>query len=48
MYVSDIEMSRVYTGDFVSINAGQKWTEQECTLQVSIKIFVCHVQVIIY
>ena len=47
MYVSDFAMSLIiYPAYFVSINAKQPL--QEVTFEVSIKIFVCHVQVIIY
>lgn len=47
MYVSDFAMSLIiYPADFVSINVQQPL--QEVTFEVSIKIFVCHVQVLIY
>ena len=47
MYVSDFAMSLIiYPVDFASINAEQPL--QELTFEVSIKIFICHVQVIIY
>jgi hypothetical protein len=47
MYVSDFAISLIiFPVDFVSINAEQPL--QELTFEVNIKIFVCHVQVIIY
>jgi len=45
MYVSDFAMSLIiYPADFVSINAQQPL--QEVIFEVSIKIFVCYIQVI--
>jgi hypothetical protein len=47
MYVSDFAMSLMkYSEDSVSINAEQLFPDS--TFNVSIKIFVCYVQVIIY
>jgi len=46
MYVSDFTMSLNNLADFESINAEQPL--EELTLEVSIKICVCHVKVIIY
>ena len=45
MYVSDFAMSLItYPADFVSTNAQQPL--QEVIFEVSIKIFVCYIQVI--
>jgi hypothetical protein len=47
MYVSDFAMSIIiYPEDFVSMNAEQLFPETP--FKVSIKIFICHVQVIMY
>jgi hypothetical protein len=49
MYVSDFAMSNViYPADFLSINAEQPLQELIFGLKVSIKIFLCHVPVIMY
>jgi hypothetical protein len=47
IYVSDFAMShKIFPADFVSINVEQSF--EELIFEVSIKIFLCHVQVIMY